>query len=147
MKKKLAVVLALAGFVVTVGMPAAATAQTRDEVYLFKVPIHLSQLSPDLTAVKLTCGATAPPSASGQIPRQEYVFSISNARLDTTVTTRLQIKIQQQDVGKPGTYVCEIAGSLKTGADAWWTMFDPASPTIAFRLSARLAPIQTHFTW
>src|SRR4051794_1909996 len=91
---------------------AVAHAQTaKEQLYTFKVPIHLTQLGPSLGIVVLHCYATLSSRMAPNVdPSSHHELRVVNARVDTVVTARLQVMVPTTDIGTPGKYYCDLFG-------------------------------------
>src|SRR5881398_2547625 len=95
--------------IVCVGVPGAVEAQESEELYLLKVPIHLTQLSPEVTSIQLGCESSRSPWAPMRpTATASHELVPSNGRLDTTIVVRMLIRVPSQDAGKEGVYTCHI---------------------------------------
>jgi hypothetical protein len=136
--------------------PRSLAAQTTAEV-TFKVPVNLTQVSPDIAKVGVMCmitssaipivGRNTGTSTSGNVYKQVEI-PMAGGQLVTTATVVLGISgpsALTDPVGKTADYRCTLSGfstSLQT-----WALFDAASAQVQYRLSPTPAPLTGTFTW
>jgi hypothetical protein len=136
--------------------PRPLGAQTTAEV-TFKVPVNLTQVSPDIAKVGVSCtitssaipivGRNTGTSTSGSVNKQVEI-PIAGGQLVTTATVVFAISgtIALNDpVGKTADYRCTLSGfstSLQT-----WALFDAASTQVQYRFSPTPAALTGSFVW
>jgi hypothetical protein len=138
--------VALFALVILGSTTTAAHAQTqrKEEVFTFRVPIKLTQLAPDIDGVRLRCWIEAPSSAT-LIPAGFHAkIPITNAQLDTTVVGNVRVDLAATDIGKTGTYHCEMSPRLEGSPT---DEFSEQSRYFSFRTTPGLPRITGTFTW
>lgn len=131
----------------SLGLISAAHGQAgKEQLYTFRVPIHLKQLSPDLTYVSLQCYAQLSGHMAPNVnPGTTHDMRVTNAQLDTVIVARLQVVVPPQDVGTPGKYYCDLFG--RTTPNGLNITLSPDADAVAFRLTPAVKQISADFVW
>lgn len=115
----------------------------------FTMPLNLTNLSPDIGKVQVTCTITSPaiPSSQGGNPRLSgrRLIVVSGGQVVMTATVVVTVTSLTNPIGQNATYGCTLSGwstSLQT-----WGVFDPAATTPAFRLSPAPVALTGSFAW
>jgi hypothetical protein len=128
-------------------MLAAARAQAQSSDVTFRMPLNLTNLSPDITRVSVTCRIVSPALPVFQGQPQAYrgeQFPVVAGRLVTTATVVVAIPQLNSPAGKTANYSCYLRGStqMATGREFTENNSDPA-----FRLSPTPVTITGSFDW
>ena len=135
--------------------PDSSVAQATSGDVTFRLPLNLTQMSPDIAKIAVFCviqSDAIPPSrpgargasTMGELSRQEEL-AVSGGQLVATATVVVPVSGLDNPVGKTATYVCGITGFSTLLQH--WDMFAEAHETAAFRLSPTPQRITGSFTW
>ena len=148
----------VAGTVLILGLcaPGPAAAQTTFETSVtFLVPVNLTQLSPDLEKVKLTCTILfdqwlntyyKPNPAGVPMPEGETTV-ISGGKVNTTLRAEVFIVSGSLEnaPGHESSYQCNLMGYSKSLQR--WDFFSETATDAAFRLKPKPGPINGTLVW
>jgi hypothetical protein len=147
---RLIATMTAAGLLVHTGSVAAQSPQS---AITFTVPVNLTQLSPDIAKVSVTCsiGSSAIPNdLQGNAVRLQKTmeFPVSGGQLVTTATVVVAVPPLDNPVGKSATYDCDIMGFSTLRQQ--WHNFDTAfdiSGLYMFVVSPKPSRITGSFVW
>ena len=139
-------------------VPGAAAAQTATATLTFEtavtflLPVNLTQLSPDLEKVRLSCNllwnsALTKPSLPATWPRAEDFAMVVSGQVITTMKVEFVIGSGwlTDPIGKQADYQCVLEGYSTTLQR--WGFFSDTAPEPAFRLKPAPGPINGTFIW
>jgi hypothetical protein len=125
-------------------MPVVVWAQAPSNDVTFRVPVRLSQVSPDIAYVNVECSVASDAIPIG--PRgASNTLSVVDGRADAVVTVRVSIPPLDIAAGRTATYQCRLAG--RSTAINVTRAFSENDPRPEFRLSPTPAPITGSFDW
>lgn len=138
---------------VSLGAPCSLMAQTSTiaTTITFIVPVNLTQLSPEITKVRVGC-AIAPSSAlvyptnnTGPSPNVEEEMDVTSGQMVTAFRVIMPIYSSwlQDPVGKQASYGCALEGYAK----GRWDRFKDTHADPAWRLTPTPETIWGTFTW
>ena len=143
---------ALATMVVA-GSPGEGSAQSMAAELAFKVPINMTQLSPDIAKLRLLCSVSsdAITTATNRIvsaPSQE--FTVTGGQYISTATVVFSFTALDNPVGKIGFVTCHLFGSL-TSSPTVFNAFSTTATNPAYKISTSSGlttlTINDQFTW
>ncbi len=135
--------------------PGAAAAQTPtlESSVTFLVPVNLTQLSPDLEKIRVSCTILpdlvlntyyTPRPAGIPIPTLEAV--VTSGRVVTTLSIEVYVvSVPPTAIGQQSDYQCSIDGYSKSLQR--WGFFSATATDAAFRLTPAPGPINGKITW
>jgi hypothetical protein len=126
-------------------LPAAARAQSSDVT--LRMPINLTQLSPDIERVRISCKvtSTAISNPGGEVQNSQF-FTVAAGQVQAIATIVVGIPTLDNPAGKSASYLCWLMGWDRV--QSRWDMFRPNSAHVAFRVSPSLEDSLTgSFDW
>lgn len=135
--------------------PVSSVAQTTSADVTFRLPLNLTQMSPDIATIAVFCrieSIAIPParpnardaSPMGTRSKQEEL-AVSGGQLVATATVVVPVSGLDNPFGKTATYDCSITG-FSTSLQRW-DLFAESHATAAFRLSPTPQRITGSFIW
>lgn len=146
----------VAALVLGLGAPASAAAQTTFETSVtFLVPVNLTQLSPDLGKVKLSCNILfdqwlntyyKPTPPGIPLPEGETTV-ITGGKVNTTLRAEYFVYsgALENAVGHESTYQCSLMGYSKSLQR--WDSFSETAKDAVFRLKPTPSTITGTLVW
>jgi len=129
-----------------VAVPASSAAQTTAEVTL-KVPVILTQLSPDIKWVRVSCTIVSDALIIGNVTypnlvRKDEDIAVSGGEVVKLVTMVFSLTLNNP-VGKSAQAGCTLQGA--SGVD--WLNFNENATNPAFRTKPSVSASQSVFVW
>lgn len=152
-------VIGTAAAVLLASIRSEAAAQTVTTI-TFTVPVHLTQLSPDLARVRMAC-AILPSSVLVYSPDENWKITtfdfdalpkdelpVASGQLVATLRVVYPIdagRLKPSAIGQPAQYECRLQG-FSTSLQAW-DAFSATPKAPAFLLNPAPAPVKGTFFW
>ena len=115
----------------------------------FKVPLNLTQISPSISKVAVSCIISSPAiisNARGQLGKQEELsMTGTGGQLVRDVNVVILASGLDNPVGKAATYSCTLSG-FSTVAGRW-DVFSATATIAEFRVTATPLPLEGNFPW
>lgn len=126
--------------------PASGAAQTVQTTVTLVVPLNLTQISPEVTKVLVTCAIKSIAlTGKSQGTMMQEVIPLSGGQLVTTVTLVFPVTGLDNPVGKDATVTCSLSGFSPQSEK--WFQFEDNSASLAFRTKPSLPSISASFVW
>lgn len=134
-------------------MPVAGFAQTSPLVITFQVPLNLTQLSTDITKIRVSCLVAKSEQTGAERVATRYwadekqvEIPVSGGELATTVSVPVSISGDANTtVGTNANYSCNLIGFSQSLQR--WDLFSDAPEAAPFRLIPSPQTIGGSFTW
>jgi hypothetical protein len=133
--------------ILVMGLLISETARAQSSDVTFRVPLNLTQLSPDITHVEVRCSITSPaiPGQGGHASGSSQLPVVAG-QVSATATIVVRIPLLNNPAGQTATYRCSLHGRINENGFVWME-FSNSNPRPAFRLSPVPSPIVGSFPW